>query len=78
MAQLRIDARVQLIQVEGLGQVVVGAGRKEHDLVGGGDTRRDDDDGQLAVGLADGPHDLLPGNTGQHEVGDNHIGTLFA
>ena len=43
------------------------------DFVGGGDARRDDNDGKRAVGAADGAHDLLAGDAGQHEVGDDHI-----
>ena len=66
--------RAQFVQVEGLGQVVVGPFLQQHDLVGGGDAGRDDDDGQRAVGGANGPDDLLARDARQHEVGDDSSG----
>ena len=70
--------RAQFVQVEGLGQVVVGPFLQQHDLVGGGDAGRDDDDGQRAVGGANGPDDPLARDARQHEVGDDQVGTLLA
>ena len=78
VASLHLDAGLQLVQIEGLGQVVVGAGLQKGNLVGGGDARRDDDDGQRAIGAADGAHDLLAGHAGQHEIGDNDVRALLA
>ena len=51
-AHLRAHARQQLLHVEGLGEIVVGAGVHAGDLVAPAIARGEDDDRHLAVGAA--------------------------
>lgn len=78
MAQLHGDARVQLVEVEGLGQVVVGPQFEQRHFVGCVCAGRHHDHGRVAF-LADGAHDVLAGRARQHEVGDDEVvGRLVA
>ena len=73
-AQHGADARHQLLGVEGLGQVVVGAlVQRSRALEGGVDLREQDDGGPRAA-RADAAHHLAPVHVGHHDVGDDDVG----
>ena len=63
---------MQLVQVEGLRQVVVGAQLQQRHLVGGVGAGRHHDDGGVAA-RADGAHQFFARRSRQHEVGDDQI-----
>ena len=67
-AQVRADAREQLLHRERLGEVVVGAGVEAAHLVALGVERGDHDDRGLLVGLAQLLGDLVAVHAGEHEV----------
>ena len=68
---------MQLVEVEGLGQVVVGPQFEQRHFVGCVCAGRHHDHGRVAF-LADGAHDVLAGRARQHEVGDDHIRALLS
>ena len=72
MSELHFDTRDKLIEVEGLGKVVIGAELEQVDLVGGGRAGRGHDDGNGRVALADERDELLAGHAGEHKVADHH------
>ena len=71
----------ELIEVEGLGEVVVRAELEQVDAVGGGGPRGDDDHRQLGVALAHRRDEFLACGSEKHKVADDQIegqgGTLF-
>ena len=72
-------ARDELLVVEGLGQVVVGAGGEALELVGLQAARRQHDDGDVlgARVLTKAPHQLEAAHARHHHVGDHHVGDLL-
>src|SRR5690606_14526241 len=74
--QVCAHAGEQLLDAEGLDEVVVGTGVEPRDLVvyrvlGG------EDDYRRVAGLADAPGDLEAVEDGQHEVEDHQVGVEF-
>ena len=77
VAQLHLHASQQLVEVEGLGQVIVGAQLQQRHLVGGGRARRHHDDGHVAAGAHEAHH-VLARHARQHEIGDHEVERLGA
>ena len=73
MAQLHLHARRELVEVEGLGEVVVGTQAQQVDLVRRRGAGRDHDDGRRRVARTDEPDELLPCRARQHEVADDDV-----
>lgn len=73
MPQLHRDAGGELVEVEGLREVVVRAEPEQVDLVGGRGAGGDDDDGHVGRALAHERGELLAGEAGQHEVADHEV-----
>jgi hypothetical protein len=70
----RADARLQLVEVEGLGQVVVGAGVQAHDAVADRAARREQQHGRAQpFGAGLGQH-LQAVEVGQAQVQRHHVG----
>ena len=67
----RTDARLQLAEVEGLDQVVVGPGIESGDPVGNGVARGEDQHRRRVVAPPQGTQHLEPGEPRQPEVEDD-------
>jgi len=67
------DAGEQLVEAEGLREVVIRAGIEPGDLVAGLAQRREHDDREVAAAAPQGAADLLSVELGEHEVEDGEI-----
>lgn len=74
-----LDPDHELLEIEGLGEVVVGAGVEAADLVLGAAEGREHQDGDLGGALV-APQALTEGETvdlGEHQVEQDHIGAVL-
>ena len=71
-AQQGVDARQELADAEGLGEVVVSAQLEAHDLVEFGVPCREEEDGDVGA-AADAAADLVAVDAGEHDVQDHEV-----
>ena len=72
-AQLGVDPRGELADLEGFGDVVVGADLERHHHVDGVGARRQDDDRDLDAGSAEPPADVEAGHARQAQVEQDEV-----
>jgi hypothetical protein len=73
-----LDDDRDLVDVEGLGEVVVGAGLHGGDREALRAVRREQDDGQRGVACVDGGDELEPAHARHLEVGEHDLGVVEA
>src|SRR5580698_4855768 len=71
-----LDAKQEFFEIEGFGQVVVGAFTETQDAVGAGIPGAENEDGNVVVLNADGLGDADAVHPGQHDIEDNEIEVL--